>query len=262
LKLSSQWQYDISSSSRLLIMLKRRDSARKTATIRSAKGESVALPKAYLRSAKHLPAILNAIQTAKAPPQFDQRFLKKSLEFRSPSDRRIIGVLKALKFISDDGIPTERYHAFLDHTQAPQTLADGIRVAYADLFQTNANAQDLTKDELIDKFRTLSQGLLSDSVINEMTMTFTELCKLADFRTLKKEQRRLDEQGRPEGKIDDKQTQNSWETIRVDGLAYRVQAVSPEVVHNERGRAAMKSLLVVALIVIFVVAALFSIFSI
>jgi Family of unknown function (DUF5343) len=59
----------------------------------------MALPKAYLTSAKNLPAILNAIQTAKAPPKFTQRFLE-SLEFKSPSDRLITGVLKALKFIS------------------------------------------------------------------------------------------------------------------------------------------------------------------
>jgi hypothetical protein len=34
------------------------------------------------------------------------------LEFKSPSDRKIIGVLKALKFIGDDGVPTERNYAF------------------------------------------------------------------------------------------------------------------------------------------------------
>jgi hypothetical protein len=72
------------------------------------------------------------------------------LEFKSPSDRKIIGVLKALKFISDDGLPTER--------QAQGILADGVRDAYADLFQLNMNAQNLTKGQLIDEFRTLSPG--------------------------------------------------------------------------------------------------------
>src|SRR5215471_2516171 len=104
-------------------------------------------PRSYLSSAKSLPAILTAIQTAEAPPQFNRRFLE-SLEFKSPSDRKIIGVLKALKFIRD---------------------------AYADLFQVNINAQTLTKSELIDQFQTPSQGQLSDSVVNKMTMTFTEL---------------------------------------------------------------------------------------
>jgi hypothetical protein len=241
--------------------------ARRGATI-DGKGGYVALPKAYLRSAKHLPAILNAIQAAKAPPQFNQRFLKKSLEFRSPSDRRIIGVLKALKFINEDGAPTERYHAFLHHAQAPRILADGIRDAYADLFQADINAQDLTKTELFDKFRTLSQGQLSDLVINEMTMTFTELCTLADFQTplpMKVETKKEDEGG-PDGRIKDGQGQNLWEQVRVDGHVYRVQVVPPDsgdhAAYSEYGLASKRTLRVVLLIVALVVAALIGIFSI
>jgi hypothetical protein len=191
----------------------------------------MALPKAYLTSAKNLPAILNAIQTAKAPPQFTQRFLE-SLEFKSPSDRLIIGVLKALKFINDDGTPTERYYAFLDQTQAPRILADGIRDAYDDLFQVNINAQTLTKSELINKFRTLSQGQLSDSVMDKMATTFTELCKLADFETPapRKEDSKKDEKT-PDDKTGEKErqkTENSKEKIRVDGLVYNIQIVLPE----------------------------------
>jgi Family of unknown function (DUF5343) len=88
----------------------------------------VALPKAYLTSTRNLAAILNAIQGAKAPSKFTQRFLQ-SLEFKSPNDRLIIGVLKALKFLSDDGTPTQRYFAFLDQTQSARVLAEGIREA-------------------------------------------------------------------------------------------------------------------------------------
>jgi Flp pilus assembly protein TadB len=71
----------------------------------------------------------------------------------------------------------------------------------------------------------------------------------------------------PGGKIKEKQAENLWETIQVDGLSYRVQIVSPEshdqAVNGERGRARkQKSLLVVLLIAILVVVALVSIFSI
>lgn len=223
-------------------------------------GGNVALPRAYLTSTKHLPAILNAIQAAKAPPQFNQRFLK-SLEFKSPSDRLIIGVLKALKFISDDGAPMERYYAFLDHTQAPVILGDGIHEAYADLFQENINAQNLTKSELISKFRTLSHGQLSDSVVNKMTMTFTELCKLADFQTPppKKEEIKDDDEGAPDGKIKEKEAANLWETIRVDGLVYRVQIVSPE--SRNHGRKPKWVLLVVLLIAVLAVVVIVSTFG-
>jgi hypothetical protein len=191
----------------------------------------MSLPKAYLTSAKNLPAILNAIQTAKAPPKFTQRFLE-SLEFKSPSDRLIIGVLKAMKFINDDGAPTERYYAYLDQTQAPRVLADGIRDAYADLFQVNINAQTLTtKSDLINKFRTLSQGQLSDAVMDKMATTFTELCKLADFDTPppKKEDGKKDDEKNSDEKTKEKEKQaENPRVIRVDGLVYNIQIVLPE----------------------------------
>lgn len=219
--------------------------------------------RAHLTSAKHLPALLNAIQAAKPPPQFNQQFLE-FLEFKSPSDRPIIDVLEALGFVSEGGIPTERYHAFVDKT--PGVLANGIRDAYPDLFQADCNAQNLTKDELISNFRVLSHGQLSDSTMNEMAVTFKELCQLADLQTVpppKKQDR--DGRGVCEEKIkDDPSRDGKWERILVDGFVYRVQIVSPEshkrTVSSNRGRHRRRRLLVV-LTAIFVVVALVGIFA-
>lgn len=140
----------------------------------------MALPKSYLTSSKNLPAILAAIQQAQAPDRFTQAFLE-SLEFKSSSDRLIIGVLKSLGFLDDGGTPTERYYRFLDQTQAPQVVAEGIREAYGDLFKVNKSAQTLSRSELINKFKTLSQGQLSDSVLDKLAMTLQALIKEADF---------------------------------------------------------------------------------
>lgn len=68
----------------------------------------MALPTAYLNSTKNLEAIFNAIQSAKAPPKFTQRFLE-DLGFRSAADRLVINMLKTLGFLSPDGAPTQRY---------------------------------------------------------------------------------------------------------------------------------------------------------
>jgi hypothetical protein len=194
----------------------------------------MAFPRAYLSSAKNLPAILAAIQTSKAP-QFDKKFLE-SLELKSPSDQKIIDVLKGLKFISDQGAPTERYYAFLDQTQAPGILANAIRDAYADLFQANINAHNLPKSELIDKFRTARRGQLSASVTKRMIMTFAELCKLADFQTPPfNKERRKDDDRAPDGKIREAET-NRWKKVRVDGGVYRVLIVSPESSERHRAR--------------------------
>lgn len=138
------------------------------------------LPTSYLTSTKNLKAILEAIQQAKAPERFTVRFLE-SLEFKSTSDRLIVGVLKSIGLLDDQGKPTKRYFTFLDQTQSDLVLADGIREAYADLFAVNISAQNLSKTDLVNKFKTLSQGTLSESVLDKMALTFQSLVKLADF---------------------------------------------------------------------------------
>ena len=140
----------------------------------------MALPKAYLTSVKNLPAILTAIQQAQAPERFTQSFLE-SLDFKSSSDRLIIGVLKSMRFLDDNGVPTERYYQFLDQTQGEKILAEGIRDAFEDLFRVNTSAEKMTRSDLINKFKTLSQGSLSDSVLDKLAMTFVALAKQADF---------------------------------------------------------------------------------
>jgi len=140
----------------------------------------VALPKSYLTSTKNLGAIFEAIQQAKAPERFTVKFLE-SLEFKSTADRLIVGVLKSLALLDDQGRPTQRYFAFLDQTQSAAILADAIREAYVDLFAVNINAQNLSKTDLTNKFKTLSQGSLSESVLEKMSTTFQSLVKLADF---------------------------------------------------------------------------------
>lgn len=144
---------------------------------------SMALPKAYLTSTKNLQSILQAVQSAQAPTHFTARFLE-GLGFASSNDRFIIGVFKSLGFLDSEGRPQDRYFRFLDQTQASQVLAEGIRDAYSDLFLVRKDAQNLTKAEVINKAKTLSQGALGDSVLDKFAMTFVALSAIADFTTL------------------------------------------------------------------------------
>jgi Family of unknown function (DUF5343) len=115
----------------------------------------------------------------------------------------------------------------LDQSQSDRVLADGIREAFADLFQVNVNAQTLSKNELINKFKTLSQGQLSDSVMDKMALTFAELSKLADFNAAGAAK----EPPKGDLKDDDKKKDPPKEVtgkIKVDGLVYNIQIVLPE----------------------------------
>jgi len=188
----------------------------------------MALPNAYLTTVKNLDGILNAIKTAKAPPKFTQAFLE-SLEFKSNSDRLIIGVLKALGFLNDQGAPQDRYFRFLDQTQSDKVLAEAIEDAYADLFQVNTKANELSAGEIKNKLKTLSQGQVGDAVLDKMSMTFRALCDLADFKTS-----RIAHSSKSVSEVpdkvdeDDKGRKMPGERIRLDGLVYNIQIHLPE----------------------------------
>lgn len=140
----------------------------------------MSLPSAYLTSAKNTPAIFQAIQAAQAPDRFTQKFLE-GLGFPSTNDRALINVLKALGLLDESGVPTRRYHEYLDQTQSDVILAQGIREAYADLFRINRNAQTMSQTDVKNKMKTLSEGSYTDRVLTQMALTFTTLVKLADF---------------------------------------------------------------------------------
>lgn len=140
----------------------------------------MSLPNAYLTSFKNTPDIMKAIQAAQAPDRFALKFLE-GLGYASSNDRTIINVLKALGFLDDSGVPTNRYHRYLDQTQSALVLAEGIREAYEDLFRVNRNAHTMSANEVKNKMKTLSEGAFTDRVLTQMAGTFTTLVKEADF---------------------------------------------------------------------------------
>jgi hypothetical protein len=141
----------------------------------------MALANAYLTVTGNLSSILNALRNAQAPEKFTNRFLE-NLGFRSTNDRLIIGVLKALGFVDESGVPQQRYFDYLDESQSKRVLAQGIQEAYSDLFRVNNRAYELPQQEIKNKLKTLTQGTKSDAVLNKMTTTFVALCKQADFK--------------------------------------------------------------------------------
>lgn len=144
----------------------------------------MSLPTSYLITTKNLEAFFNAILNAQAPERFTIKFLE-NLEFKSTNDRLFIGVLKFLNFIDESGVPTERYFNFLDQSQSKTILADAIKDAYSDLFAINKNAQEMTVQDVKNKFKTLTQGQKTDTVINSMASTFKALCDYSDWSAKK-----------------------------------------------------------------------------
>ena len=187
------------------------------------------LTTSYLTSIKNTEAIFHAIQGAKAPERFSQKFLE-TLEFKSNVDRLITPVLKGLGFLTSDGVPTERYFSYLDQTQGGRVLANAIEEAYSDLFQVNRNAQDLSKSEIQGKLKTLTQGKPSEGVLKNMAQTFKKLCSLADWTEAEKEE--TEESDMPEMPqpvpAPPGSPSTGHPTLKLDHLAYNIQIILPE----------------------------------
>ena len=193
----------------------------------------MALPKSYLISTKRLSEILDALKTAKAPDKFTQNFLE-SLEFKSKGDRLVIGVLKELALIDDTGKPTDRYFRFIDQSKSATVLAEAIEEAYEDLFAVNRKANELSKPEIVGKFKTLSQGKYSDSVLDKMATTFLGLAGLADFENNSQPQTEVETVDSPNDNESASRESNNFtnaplkSATGLGGLVYNIQIVLPE----------------------------------
>lgn len=190
---------------------------------------AMGLPSAYLTSSKNLAGILDAVQNAQAPARFTLKFLEGLGYSSSSSDRLIINVLKALGFLSDTGEPLQRYHEFLDKSQGKHVIAEGIRQAYSDLFQVNSNAQTMSRADIKNKMKTLSQGQHGDSVLDKMAMKFKALADRADFSISGSALIAPPKLGQPEvqepqngDKVEDS------ESITFAGLSYNIHIHLPE----------------------------------
>lgn len=143
----------------------------------------MAIPEQYLVTTKNLDGFFNSLLNAQAPQKFTLKFLEQ-LEFKSTNDRLFIGILKALNFIDNNGIPQEIYYKFLDQSESKSILANAIKECYSDLFAINIKANEMSVADVKNKLKTLTQGAKSNDVINWMANTFVSLCNYADFSKL------------------------------------------------------------------------------
>jgi len=191
----------------------------------------MALPTSYLTSTKNLEGILNSISGAQAPEKFTTRFLE-SLDYKTSSDRLVIGVLKSLGFLADDGRPTQRYFEYLDQSQSGRVLAEAIREAYVDLFQVNKNAHGMSRGDVLNKFKTLSQGQYSESVLDKMASTFVALTALADWNSLPATQvppTASDGSAEPNREVVERGDSRPLAGgVSLGGLVYNIQLILPE----------------------------------
>jgi len=120
------------------------------------------------------------IQEAGLPSKVTQKWIN-SIGFTSSNDPSIIPLLKKLGFIDRSGVPTELRARYRDKDLAPKVMAEAIKNAYKELFETYPDAYRKDKEALRNFFA--SQTGKAENTIEKMIQTFKALCELADFES-------------------------------------------------------------------------------
>lgn len=133
----------------------------------------------YLPSYKNVGVLFEKIQSAKAPEAFTTRYLSDVIGLKSAADRALINMLKKLSFLDASGRPTEKYNLLKNKHVAGAAIAEGLRSAYAPLFDANEKANELPSEQL--------KGLISQVTGTDangsklIAYTFNAIAKQADF---------------------------------------------------------------------------------
>ncbi len=138
----------------------------------------MALANTYVQLYGQLGEFFSRIRQGQAPDQFTQQHLK-DLGFTSSNYRAVIPLMKALGFLTPEGIPTPRYHEYRNDAQSRRVMGEALREAYGDLFVIKEKPTDADKPLIEGKFK--STHNVSDRLARDMASTFYALLALADI---------------------------------------------------------------------------------
>ncbi|KQP66856.1 DUF5343 domain-containing protein [Nocardioides sp. Leaf285] len=136
------------------------------------------LTKRYLPSAKNVPTLFTKIVEGTAPDKFTVDHLK-GIGLSSSNDRPFIPLLKDLGFLTAEGAPTPRYHAYRDKSRSKAVMAEALREAYTDVFHIRERPTTGDRQAVEGLFK--SKNNSTDKVAQLQASTFYALLKLADM---------------------------------------------------------------------------------
>lgn len=138
----------------------------------------MALANTYVQNYGKLGEVFQHLAQAQAPEKFTTQYLK-DLGFASTNFRAVIPLLKALGFLSDEGVPTSRYREYRNTALSRQIMGAALRDAYSDLFTIRANPTPADRKLIEGKFRSVHN--VSANVAKLMASVFYSLLDLADL---------------------------------------------------------------------------------
>jgi len=132
----------------------------------------------YATVVRKIPLLFDKIKSTGQPRKVNFGWLK-SIGFKSSNDQRLVPLLKAINFVDNNGVPTDRWLKFRADNKV---LSEGIMEGYKELFDVYPDAFNRSKEDLFNFFSTKTTA--GNQVINKMVGTFLELCRIADFSNI------------------------------------------------------------------------------
>lgn len=205
----------------------------------------MALTNAYVLPHKRIKDVFEKVRDGQAPERVSNQLLK-DWGFTSTNDRAFIPLLKALGFLTADGVPTQRYHNYRDHSQSKLVLGEAMKEAYGDIFLIKEHPTQSDKAAILGKFKSFHN--VSDNVAGMMAKTFFEVLELSDLKGAKKQssQEKKPVEVSPPAQSDQKPinppTAPIFPDSKLAGLHYNIQIHLPATKDIEVYNAIFKSL--------------------
>jgi hypothetical protein len=133
----------------------------------------------YLPTYKNVGTLFDKIEKAKIPDAFTVKFLTDTIGLKGSGDRQLISLLKKLGFLDNAGKPSPEYSLLKNKITAKAAIAQGIRKAYAPLFEADEGVHALPSDQLKGLVAQVSGS--EEAMTKLITYTFNALVKAADF---------------------------------------------------------------------------------
>ena len=86
-----------------------------------------------------------------------------------------------MTFIGSDGVPTRLYDQFRNSETQADAVAQGLRTAYAELFDRNEYVYETSREKLTGLVVEVTGRTKDDSATRQIVSTFSTLNELADF---------------------------------------------------------------------------------
>lgn len=139
------------------------------------------LPTTYSQEFKKFAEFFGKIRDAQAPTRFTNQLLL-DWGYKSKNHRAFIPLLKALGFLTTDGVPTQRYHDYRNHSASKKIMGEAIKETYSDIFLIKEKPTNNDRALIEGKFKSFHNT--SDTVSSLMTKTFFSLLDLGNIDEL------------------------------------------------------------------------------